>query len=207
LLVWLLLHGPANHEQVIDALWDGSAETKHHEYFRVAVRKLRGALKPEPDSSINPLPFENGQYAISGLRVNLDVHQLKALETEDMNALRSALEAYKGDFMPGVDSEWVAQTRTRCLEQVVAVAMTLGANLETGEPRAALQAYRRATELEPHAEAGYLGLIRTQLALGANAAANQAFTAYTRLLNEEYDLEPSREFQQKLAKLGFVPSG
>jgi LuxR family transcriptional regulator, maltose regulon positive regulatory protein len=206
LLVWLLLHGPANHEQVIDALWDGSAETKHHEYFRVAVRKLRGALKPESDSSINPLPFENGQYAISGLRVNLDVHQLKALETEDMNALRSALEAYKGDFMPGVDSEWVAQTRTRCLEQVVAVAMTLGANLETGEPRAALQAYRRATELEPHAEAGHLGLIRTQLALGANAAANQAFTAYTRLLNEEYDLEPSREFQQKLAKLGFVPS-
>jgi LuxR family transcriptional regulator, maltose regulon positive regulatory protein len=207
LLVWLLLHGPANHEQVIDALWDGSAETKHHEYFRVAVRKLRAALKPEPDSSINPLPFENGQYAISGLHVNLDVHQLKALETDDVNALRSALEAYKGDFMPGVDSEWVAQTRTRCLEHAVAVAMILGANLEADEPRAALHAYRRATELEPHAEAGHLGLIRTQLALGANAAANQAFTAYTRLLNEEYDLGPSREFQQKLAKLGFVPSG
>jgi LuxR family transcriptional regulator, maltose regulon positive regulatory protein len=219
LLVWLLLHGPANHEQVIDALWDGSAETKHHEYFRVAVRKLRAALKPqaepelkpqaepEPDSSINPLPFENGQYAISGLHVNLDVHQLKALETGDTNALRSALEAYKGDFLPGVDTEWVETTRTRCLEQAVAIAMTLGANLEVDEPRAALQAYRRATELEPHAEAGHLGLIRTQLALGANAAANQAFTAYTRLLNEEYDLEPSREFQQKLAKLGFVPSG
>jgi LuxR family transcriptional regulator, maltose regulon positive regulatory protein len=207
LLVWLLLHGPANHEQVIDALWDGSAETKHHEYFRVAVRKLRAALKPEPDSSINPLPFENGQYVISGLSVNLDVHQLKALETGDVNALRSALEAYKGDFMPGVDTEWVETTRTRCLEHAVAVAMTLGANLEASEPRAALQAYRRATELEPHAEAGHLGLIRTQLALGANAAANQAFTAYTRLLNEEYDLEPSREFQQKLAKLGFVPSG
>jgi LuxR family transcriptional regulator, maltose regulon positive regulatory protein len=153
------------------------------------------------------LPFENGQYAISGLHVNLDVHQLKALETGDTNALRSALEAYKGDFMPGVDTEWVAQTRTRCLEHAVAVAMTLGANLEADEPQAALQAYRRATELEPHAEAGHLGLIRTQLALGANAAANQAFTAYTRLLNEEYDLEPSREFQQKLAKLGFVPSG
>jgi LuxR family transcriptional regulator, maltose regulon positive regulatory protein len=207
LLVWLLLHGPANHEQVINALWDGSAESKHHEYFRVAVRKLRAALKPEPDSSINPLPFEHGQYAISGLRVNLDVHQLKALETEDVNALRSALEAYKGDFLPGVDSEWVAQTRTRCLEQAVAVAMTLAANLETDEPRAALQAYRRATELEPHAEAAHLGLIRTQLALGAKAAAQQVFAAYTRLLNEEYDLEPSREFQQQLAKLGFIPSG
>jgi LuxR family transcriptional regulator, maltose regulon positive regulatory protein len=206
LLVWLLLHGPANHEQVIDALWDGSAETKHHEYFRVAVRKLRTALKPEPDSSVNPLPFENGQYTISGLRVSLDVLQLNALEGGDVNALRSALELYKGNFMPGIDSEWVEATRVKSLDQAVAIALTLGENLETIEPREALQAYRRAIELEPHTEAGHLGLIRTQLALGANAAAQQAFTAYTRLLNEEYDLEPSREFQQHLAKLGFVTS-
>ena len=206
LLAWLALRGPSNHEQVIGALWDGSGESKHHEYFRVAVRKLRTALKGEAGTQPdwNPLPFEGGMYALSDrLRVHLDALLCeRALETNDASDLSAALEAYRGEFLPGVDTEWVTQTRTRCLENAIAVALTLGALLEPDEPREALKAYRRAIELEPLGELGHLGLIRTHLVLGGKAGANQAYTAYARMLQEEFGLEPSQELRRSLNDLG-----
>jgi LuxR family transcriptional regulator, maltose regulon positive regulatory protein len=203
LLVWLALHGASNHEQVIDALWDGSLEEKHHEYFRVAVRRLRTALKGE-DLDFNPLPFQNGVYTLSEqLEVDTDVHLAeRSLETGDPNELHDALKAYQGEFLPGVETEWVTQTRTRCLENAVTVALTLAAQLETNAPREALKVYSRAIELEPLGELGHLGLIRTHLALRGLAAANQAYTAYARMLQEEFGLEPSLELRQSLKDLG-----
>jgi LuxR family maltose regulon positive regulatory protein len=206
MLAWFALHGPSNHEQVIDALWDGSIEQKHHEYFRVAVRRLRTALKGTGDGQLdwNPLPFEDGVYAFSAhLRIETDTLLCeRALETNDAADLQTGLQAYRGEFLPGVDTEWVTQTRTRCLESAIAVALTLGAQLERPEPREALTAYRRAVELEPLGELGHLGLIRTHLALGGKAAANQAYTAYARMLLEEFGLEPSADLRRSLSDLG-----
>jgi LuxR family maltose regulon positive regulatory protein len=206
LLIWLALNGPANHEQVIDALWDGSGEEKHHEYFRVAVRRLRAALRGPKGTELpfNPLPFEHGVYALaSDFRVKLDASLSQhALQTNHPDDLRAALEAYRGEFLPGVDTQWATETRTRCLENTVTVALTLGEQLESTDPREALNAYRRAVELEPLSELGHLGLIRTYLRLGGLAAANQAYTTYARMLSEEFGLEPSAELRQRLADLG-----
>jgi LuxR family transcriptional regulator, maltose regulon positive regulatory protein len=205
MLTWFALHGPSNHGQVIDALWDGSLESKHHEYFRVAVRRLRTALKGAGDAQDwNPLPFEDGVYTLSThLQVETDTLLCeRALETNDRAALEAALQAYRGEFLPGVDTEWVTQTRTRCLESAVVVALTLGAQLERTEPREALVAYRRAVELEPLGELGHLGLIRTHLTVGGKAAANQAYTAYARMLLEEFGLEPSADLRRSLSDLG-----
>jgi LuxR family maltose regulon positive regulatory protein len=206
LLIWLALNGPANHEQVIDALWDGSGEEKHHEYFRVAVRRLRAALRGPKGAELpfNPLPFEHGVYTLaSDFRVKLDASLgQRALQTNHPDDLRAALEAYRGEFLPGVDTQWATETRTRCLENTVTVALTLGEQLENTDPREALNAYRRAVELEPLSELGHLGLIRTHLRLGGLAAANQAYTAYARMLSEEFGLEPSAELRQHLADLG-----
>jgi LuxR family maltose regulon positive regulatory protein len=206
LLIWLALNGPANHEQVIDALWDGSNEEKHHEYFRVAVRRLRAALRGPKGAELpfNPLPFEHGVYTLaSDFRVKLDASlSQRALQTNHPDDLRAALEAYRGEFLPGVDTQWATETRTRCLENTVTVALTLGEQLESTDPREALNAYRRAVELEPLSELGHLGLIRTYLRLGGLAAANQAYTTYARMLSEEFGLEPSAELRQRLADLG-----
>jgi LuxR family transcriptional regulator, maltose regulon positive regulatory protein len=206
MLTWFALHGPSNHEQVINALWDGSIEQKHHEYFRVAVRRLRTALKGTGDAQLswNPLPFEDGVYALAA-QFQMEADTLsceRALETNQQTDLQTALHAYRGEFLPGVDTEWVTQTRTRCLESAIAVALTLGAHFERTEPREALIAYRRAVELEPLGELGHLGLIRTHLALGGKAAANQSYTAYARMLLEEFGLEPSADLRRSLTDLG-----
>jgi LuxR family transcriptional regulator, maltose regulon positive regulatory protein len=208
LLVWLALHGPSTLEQVIDALWYGSGETRHHEYFRVAVRRLRTALSTAlPESltehqAMNPLPYARGLYALSDrLEVRLDTNLAKQA-LEGTVPMSQALEAYHAEFLPGVDSEWVTDVRTQCLESTVTLALTLAAQHETNEPQVALGTYRRAIELEPLNELGHLGLIRTHLTLGGLPAASQAYTAYARMLLEEFGLEPSNGLRDQLNALG-----
>jgi LuxR family transcriptional regulator, maltose regulon positive regulatory protein len=206
LLVWLALHGPSTLEQVLDALWQGSGEVKHHEYFRVAVRRLRAALSevlPE-NLTFNPLPYARGLYALSDrLEVRLDTNSAKqALEVARPELMAQALEAYHGEFLPGVDTEWVTGVRTQCLESTVTLALTLAAQHEANEPQMALNTYRRAIELEPLNELSHLGLIRTHLALGGLPAASQAYTAYARMLLEEFGLEPSNGLRDQLNALG-----
>jgi LuxR family transcriptional regulator, maltose regulon positive regulatory protein len=208
LLVWLALHGPSTLGQVLDALWQGSNEAKHHEYFRVAVRRLRAALSealPEAlpaHQRFNPLPYARGLYALSDrLEVRLDTHLAKqALEAAVPVA--QELEAYHGEFLPGLESDWVTTVRTQCLESTVTLALTLAAQFEASEPQMALKTYRRAIELEPLNELSHLGLIRTHLRLGGLPAASQAYTAYARMLLEEFGLEPSGGLRDQLNALG-----
>ncbi len=204
LLIFVALHGASSREEIMNALWDGSDENRHHEYFRVAARRLRAALSEHPDVGFNAFPFENKRYSLAPqLSPKLDFGLAQhALESGGIERLHAALEVYNGEFLPGVNTEWVAALRTRILEQTVAAAATLGEQLEQTEPREALKIYRRAIELEPLSEVSHLGLIRVHLALGGVAAANQAYGAYARMLSEEFGLQPSDSLRQSLERLG-----
>jgi LuxR family transcriptional regulator, maltose regulon positive regulatory protein len=204
LLIFIALHGASSREEIMNALWDGSIETRHHEYFRVAARRLRAALAEHPDVSFNPFPFENKRYFLAPqIQAKLDVSLAQhALESGKPEQLKATLEVYNGEFLPGVNTDWVATIRTRVLEQTVAAAATLGEQLEQTKPREALKIYRRAIELEPLSEVSHLGLIRVHLALGGVAAANQAYGAYARMLSEEFGLVPSDQLRQSLERLG-----
>jgi LuxR family transcriptional regulator, maltose regulon positive regulatory protein len=204
LLIFVALHGASSREEIINALWDGSDENRHHEYFRVAARRLRAALSEHSDVGFNAFPFENKLYSLApqlSPRLDFGLAQ-NALESGGIQPLQSALEVYNGEFLPGVNTEWVAAIRTRVLEQTVAAAATLAEQLEKTEPREALKIYRRAIELEPLSEVSHLGLIRVHLALGGVAAANQAYGAYARMLSEEFGLSPSGSLRQSLERLG-----
>jgi LuxR family transcriptional regulator, maltose regulon positive regulatory protein len=204
LLIFVALHGASSREEIMNALWDGSDENRHHEYFRVAARRLRATLSEHPDVDFNAFPFENKLYSLAPqLSPKLDFGLAQnALESGGIQPLQTALEVYNGEFLPGVNTEWVATIRTRVLEQTVAAAATLGEQLEKTEPREALKIYRRAIELEPLSEVSHLGLIRVHLALGGVAAANQAYGAYARMLSEEFGLQPSDLLKQRLGGLG-----
>jgi LuxR family transcriptional regulator, maltose regulon positive regulatory protein len=204
LLIFVALHGASSREEIMNALWDGSDENRHHEYFRVAARRLRAALSEHPDVGFNAFPFENKLYSLAPqLNPKLDFGLAQnALESGKTEQLQATLEVYNGEFLPGVNTEWVSALRTRVLEQTVAAAATLGEQLERTEPREALKIYRRAIELEPLSEVSHLGLIRVHLALGGVAAANQAYGAYARMLSEEFGLQPSELLKQRLVGLG-----
>nr|WP_281416398.1 BTAD domain-containing putative transcriptional regulator [Deinococcus aestuarii] len=194
-LVWLALNGEATRDRIVDALWGGSDERRHVEYFKVAVRHLRLALAAHPAVTFNPLPFEAGVYRLSE-RFTLDLDAglaRRALVSLAPQDLRRAVEAYSGAFLPAVEAEWAEPVRADVLEATVAAATTLGSQLERTAPGEAVAWYERAIELDPLHEDGHVRLVRLHTSLGHEVAARHASGRYRRMLREEWGREPEED--------------
>lgn len=195
-LVWLAIHGESTRDQLINALWDGSNERRHVEYFKVAVRHLRATLAGHSAVTFNPLPFLEGRYRLSErFTVNLDVlrarHALNSRRPED---LRQVLDDYVGSFLSQTQEPWAEPFRTEALETAVTAALTLGEGLEASEPVSAAAAYQRAADLDPLAEEPYLKLLRLHLARQDRTAAEHCYRRYRRMLSEEWGRAPGEEW-------------
>ena len=192
LLVFLALHGPCTRDRLMDALWDGSNEQRHLEYFKIAVRRLRASFSEHPNLDFNPLVFEKGLYSINErFRVVLDVTAIgQALIDGDEAALESAVLAWKGDFLPGAETEWVSDARLRFHEEALEAALGLAKRLTTNEPRRGLELYRAAVRINSLHEGAHLALIQALGTLGDSTGAQVAYRAYTRMLEVEFGQKP-----------------
>ncbi|PTA67545.1 hypothetical protein [Deinococcus arcticus] len=171
LLVWLALHGSGSRDELVTALWDGSAEERHIEYFRVTVRRLRAALREHLPAGLDPLPYADGRYRLDGaLTVMLDLQA-----PPDLGALKP--------FLPGVDSEWVAHYRQAQAQRAVAALLAQAA---ASAPPQAAQTCRALLGADPLLCPAHEGLILALQAQSDDAAVRQALHTYARVLREEY---------------------
>ncbi len=159
LLLYLILHGPTSKERIVDALWDGSAEKRHADYFKVGVRQLRLSLKGATGHG-NPLPHEEGRYFLHpGLSVQADFNDLTvALTSGEMAVLAAALGGYVGDFLPSSYAEWACDARARMAENALTVALRLGRHPGASWSQA-VAAFERAIEIDPLRDEPYQALI------------------------------------------------
>jgi LuxR family transcriptional regulator, maltose regulon positive regulatory protein len=150
LLLWLVLNGPGTRDQLVTALWDGSREPRHQEYFRTALKRLRAALASSPDVTFQPLSTENGRYALhDDFEVTCDVLQLRTVDETASEAALRLLEGYRGELLPGLVSEWLEHERQRCLHHAVALSVTMASTWESTAPHKAMTLLERALELDP----------------------------------------------------------
>lgn len=120
-LVWLLLHGPSTRDRIINDLHDGENSSKHIDYFKVAVRRLRSSMFEETGIEINPLVFENGMYSVAE-QLNFTVDHLaleEKLKTLDRTTLQNVVSTCRQEFMPGFDSSWIERLRMRIQENLM----------------------------------------------------------------------------------------
>lgn len=192
LLVWLALNGAASRDRIVDALWDGSNDQRHLDYFRVAVKRLREGLTAACGYSASPVLFEHGQYALADhVHVDLDLNCLRrALEDREPAQLQGALALCRGDFAPEFYAEWAEEVRFKARDMAVTVALALGAQSEHHDPKQAMNAYRRATELDAFSETGYSSLIRLHRTLGNTTEAAQVYESYARHRRDALDIDP-----------------
>jgi LuxR family transcriptional regulator, maltose regulon positive regulatory protein len=202
LLVWLAIHGPASRDQLIDALWDGSNEQRHIEYFKIAVRRLRASFAEHASVDFNPLTFEQGLYRISErLNVQLDATAVAvALRANDPLALEAAVLAHQGVFLPACESEWASEARVRFQEEALEAAMALALRLEADDPRRALELRRAAVRIDPLNEAAHVALLRSLMASGDQVSARVAYKAYARMLEAEFGGEPDEAMRRQFGE-------
>lgn len=159
LLLYLILQGPTSKERIVDALWDGSAEKRHADYFKVGVRQLRLSLKGATGHD-NPLPHEAGRYFLHpDIPVQADFSDLTvALTSGEIEVLTAALGGYVGDFLPSSYAEWACEARARMAEDALTVALRLGRHPDASWSQA-VAAFERAIEIDPLRDEPYQALI------------------------------------------------
>ncbi|GGM16138.1 BTAD domain-containing putative transcriptional regulator [Deinococcus aerophilus] len=198
LLVWLGQRGSGARDELVTALWDGSAEERHVEYFRVAVRRLRGALRTALSTDFDPLPYQDGRYRLStALRVHLDARPDLPLPT-DLPTLRAQFQAYQQTFLPGVESDWVQEVREHCQQRAIALGLHLAGRSGPDAP----EVYQQVLHFEPWCEVAHRGLIQTLVGLERRTEGEQALRTYTRVLRQELGSAPDPGFLQDLARQG-----
>ncbi|WP_019010191.1 hypothetical protein [Deinococcus aquatilis] len=201
LLVWLALHGSGSRDELVTALWDGSAEERHIEYLRVAIRRLRSALRPGLPLALDPLPYAQGRYRLSAdLRVILDAQPDGLLP--DPAALGEVFASHRRTFLPGAETEWAQEVRRSCLRRAVEVGLAWGAQLLSTAPAQAVGVYRQVLQLEAWSDRGHQGLIRSLLSLDLRGEADQALRDYRVLLHKEFGLSLDPAFEQVMAAQG-----
>ncbi|GEM46915.1 BTAD domain-containing putative transcriptional regulator [Deinococcus cellulosilyticus] len=203
-LVWLAVHGPSTRDSIVDALWEGSSEEKNYDYFRVAVRRLRADLQavfPEVD---NPVPFDGSVYRLSGqLQLQLDLHTIQqAMEQPSAEHLKAALDLYRGDFLPEVETEWASVLREEYREKTIHIGLKLATEKLREHPLEAMTLYRRILKIDPYHQGAYLGVMETAHAIGGIPAAQQAFEHYRTVMEQELFEELDPVVVRKVRDLG-----
>lgn len=199
LFAYLLTNGPTDREQLIDALWDGSGDPKHADYFRVSVRRLRLALGEVSPGLANPVPLIAGQYRLAPeyvLQVDIDAIRRACADGTAEN-LRAAW-GVTGLFMPKAETAWVVEQRDQLREGLVRATIKHAAEVVESDVAAAITAYEQLLRLDPASEQGYEGLIHAQVLAGQHLLAAHSYEQYVRMMDREYGVGPAPHVKQLL---------
>lgn len=129
--------------------------------------------------------------------IDVDIHHvLRALDSiqspeELLRSAERAVAAYQGEFLAGIEDEWVLGIRSQCEQSYLDALLLLSDHLLTADPRRALDLAARAVETEPFSDGARARKIRALLRLGEDAAAHREFASYRDLLALELCIEPS----------------
>jgi len=120
----------------------------------------------------------------------------------------AALAHYRGEFLPGVDGDWVTGARTELDNQCVELCdLVCTARTRSGDLAGAVDAARRRVELRPFEEVGYRTLMGLQADMGDRAAAVSTYHRCASLLERELGVTPDRATRGALQRVLAQQSG
>ncbi|GGI82952.1 response regulator [Deinococcus wulumuqiensis] len=159
LFFYLLEHKEVTSWEAAEALWPEKDESRASSLFHTTLHRLRKSLSNEAVTS------QNRKYALApGLSPEYDVQRYELLAGQaeagslGYEELKELVGQY-GTFLPGADSPWVDDVRSR-LEQTQMNLLGLAARAASaaGKPKEAAQYHQRALSLDPMSEQDWKGL-------------------------------------------------
>jgi len=203
LLAWYLCRPEgASAEQAVDALWpDTPPEAVLRQFWR-ALGDLRAGLRGLGGETPEVLEKSGERYRPAPGEIACDLWELQAAlgaaaRAEDdeaaRQALRRAVEVYRGDLLDGMGDQWVEPVRQDLHRRALDAHLRL-AELEeaAGRPDAAVATLERVVELDRYAEEPYRRLMTLHAARGRLDAVGSTWRQLNlRLAELDLDVEPA----------------
>ena len=131
---------------------------------------------------------------------------LAAAESGDDDAVighgSNAIAQYRGDLLPGVYDDWLAEARARLERKCVELCdLVSDARARAGDLAGALIAARRRIELQPLEEVGYRVLMGLQADMGDRAAAVSTYHHCASVLESELGVVPDEATRAVVQRL------
>lgn len=188
-------------DELCERLWPGEEPEATQARLHVLVHDLRRALEPDPAQPRLILREGEGYRFAPQVPYFLDVERFEQLIHQGdglggsaaLEAYRQALLLYKGDFLCDEPyADWAELERAYLRERAVG-ALLRGAEIARalGQPREALEAYRRILKLDPWREEAYRALMQQLVESGQKLEAKSLFSQYqARMEREGLPIDP-----------------
>jgi len=185
----------ANRRRMAGLLWASLGEAPALHNLRQTLSNFRKAC---PDADI--LLTDDESLALNASVLSSD-HELlhKARQSADVECLRRAASAYRGEFGAGLEvgeeeiDRWLADEQARCRDAAVSihdrlVRLLAGAGLH----REALDHANRLAEIDPYREETHRLVIAAEEAVSGRGSALARFQQFAELLRTELDVAPEQ---------------
>ena len=206
LIAYLICHRErtVSQKKLIELLWGDDPDSSNPENaLKITFHRARTMLgKLWKDAGHQLIVHRGAGYAWNGdIMMDVDVDRFESLcltETADgerVDALLSAIELYKGDFLEKLSSEtWVIPIATHYHNMYIQTVMNLAPLLsELGRNREVAEMCRAAIAVEPYYEPLYQFLIRALAATDDQKGASAAYEELSRKLFDDFGINPSDE--------------
>ena len=212
LVALLALHAGASQprQRIAGLFWPDSADSQALTNLRRELHYLRRALGRDQSLVVAPvdLRWRDTETCLVDLRIfarEREAALAAAAAGDDGEAVAHAAIAvgqYGGEFLPGMDDEWVVDARLDLERQCAGLCDVLcAARTRTGDLSGATDAARRRIQLEPLEESGYRTLMQLQSELGDRAGAVSTYHRCASVLERELGIAPDAETQQAFHRL------
>ncbi len=196
-------------DRLADVLWPGALPDAWDASLSAIVSKLRKVLTRAGLDRGGALESTHGAYELrlpEGTWIDMRV-AINAVDRAEGLVRRSdgraawseatvASAILRRSFLAGETGPWVDAKRRELHEfQVRTYDALAGAWLLQGDPRAAVQAARKAVDLAPYRESGYARLMECHLAAGDRAVAIGVYNEVRELLRDTMGIAPTKEVE------------
>ena len=174
--------------------------------FKNNLYRLRHALGTDVVLFENDQYFFNRhqdyEYDVEEFESHMAQARIAGRDEDRIAQLRSATRLWHGPFLQGLDAAWVWPERQRleqgCLDAFHQLALLLR---KGGESQAALQACRRALEINPQLEEFHRLAMQLHADLGDRLGVIWQYQACEDALQEELDIAPAGETEALYRRL------
>lgn len=188
LLLWLQWFKSGTLAEILNALWDGSRDPKHHDYFRVVVRRLRATLREAAGLDLDPLPYVGGRYQLhADFALTSDLQDW--LEQARNGSPENLLRVRADDLLSSIEAEWIEELRKSVRNEQHLMLGELEGTFASQNPSQAIEILRASVRVQADQPTFHLSLIQTLLRHRPQEAP-AAFRGYAQMLETTYGEEP-----------------